>query len=86
MNELGGLHKTLKYTTIFAFIGMASISAMPPFNGFASESLIFRSFIEATNLIQNKNISILIVLSLALLALTSSGAIYSAIKYFGITF
>lgn len=86
MNELGGLHKTLKYTTIFAFVGMASISAMPPFNGFASESLIFRSFIESTSLIQNKNISMMIVIALALLALTSSGAIYSAIKYFGITF
>lgn len=86
MNELGGLHKTLKYTTLFAFIGTASISAMPPFNGFASESLIFRSFIESTTLIQNKNIALLIVACLALLALTSSGAIYSAVKYFGITF
>lgn len=86
MNELGGLHKRLKYTTLFAFIGMASISAMPPFNGFASESLIFRSFVEAANLIENRNISIIVIVSLSLLALTSSGAIYSAIKYFGITF
>jgi len=86
MNELGGLHKTLKYTTVFAFIGMASISAIPPFNGFASESLIFTSFLKSMSLVPNRNVSTFITVCLAVLALTSSGAVYTATKYFGIVF
>lgn len=86
MNELGGLHKVLKITTVFSFIGVAAMSAMPPLNGFASEFLIFRSFIQSAHFVQDKYIVAPLTFSIALLALTSSGAVYSALKYFGITF
>ena len=39
-SELGGLYKTMPYTTGFCIIGAASISAFPLFSGFISKSLI----------------------------------------------
>ena len=39
-SELGGLHRTMPYTTIFCIIGGMSISAFPLFSGFAAKSLI----------------------------------------------
>ncbi|MEQ8556810.1 MAG: Na(+)/H(+) antiporter subunit D [Henriciella sp.] len=37
--ELGGLHRTMPWTTVFCLIGAASISAFPLFSGFVSKSL-----------------------------------------------
>jgi multicomponent Na+:H+ antiporter subunit D len=42
-SELGGLHRTMPYTTIFCLIGAASIAAMPLFAGFAAKSMIMSS-------------------------------------------
>jgi len=39
-SELGGLYKTMPWTTAFCIIGAASISAFPLFSGFVSKSLI----------------------------------------------
>jgi multicomponent Na+:H+ antiporter subunit D len=39
-SELGGLYKTMPFTTGFCIIGAASISAFPLFSGFISKSLI----------------------------------------------
>jgi multicomponent Na+:H+ antiporter subunit D len=39
-SELGGLHKSMPYTTVFCIIGAASISAFPLLSGFAAKSLI----------------------------------------------
>ncbi len=39
-SELGGLYKSMPYTTIFCIVGAASISAFPLFSGFISKSLI----------------------------------------------
>ena len=39
-SELGGLYKTMPWTTVFCIIGAASISAFPLFSGFVSKSLI----------------------------------------------
>jgi multicomponent Na+:H+ antiporter subunit D len=38
--ELGGLHRTMPFTTLFCLVGAASISALPLFAGFASKSMI----------------------------------------------
>ncbi|MEM5517960.1 Na(+)/H(+) antiporter subunit D [Henriciella sp. AS95] len=37
--ELGGLYRTMPWTTLFCLIGAASISAFPLFSGFVSKSL-----------------------------------------------
>ncbi len=39
-SELGGLHRTMPWTTLFCIIGGMSISAFPLFSGFAAKSLI----------------------------------------------
>ena len=38
--ELGGLHRTMPWTTLFCLIGAASISALPLFSGFVTKSMI----------------------------------------------
>ena len=39
-SELGGLYKSMPWTTLFCVIGAASISAFPLFSGFVSKSMI----------------------------------------------
>lgn len=39
-SELGGLYRTMPWTTAFCIVGAASISAFPLFSGFISKSLI----------------------------------------------
>ena len=39
-SELGGLYKSMPYTTLFCIVGAASISSFPLFSGFVSKSLI----------------------------------------------
>lgn len=42
-SELGGLYKSMPWTTVFCIVGAASISAFPLFSGFVSKSLILSS-------------------------------------------
>ncbi len=86
MNELGGLNKSMKFTAMCTFIGTCAISAIPPFNGFASEILILRSFIEAITKVNNIWVIILIFSCGIIIALTSGAAFYATVKSFGITF
>jgi multicomponent Na+:H+ antiporter subunit D len=41
--ELGGLHKSMPWTTALCIVGAASISAFPLFSGFATKSMIMTS-------------------------------------------
>jgi len=43
LDEMGGLARNMKYTTIFFVIGLLAVAGMPPFNGFASKLLIYES-------------------------------------------
>jgi multicomponent Na+:H+ antiporter subunit D len=47
LNKLGGLSKKMPYTTVMFLIGAASISGIPPFNGFVSKWLIYQATFEA---------------------------------------
>jgi multicomponent Na+:H+ antiporter subunit D len=47
LNKLGGLSKKMPYTTVMFLIGAASISGIPPFNGFVSKWLIYQATYEA---------------------------------------
>ena len=46
-NELGGLYKTMPYTTGFCIVGAGSISAFPLLSGFVSKSMIMAAAAEA---------------------------------------
>lgn len=39
-SELGGLHRTMPWTTLFCLVGAASISALPLFSGFVAKSMV----------------------------------------------
>lgn len=43
LDELGGLARNMKYTTVFFIIGFLAVAGMPPLNGFASKLLIYES-------------------------------------------
>ena len=45
-SELGGLYKSMPWTTVFCIVGAASISAFPLFSGFVSKSLILTALAE----------------------------------------
>ena len=46
-SDLGGLYKSMPFTTVFCIIGAASISAFPLLSGFISKSMIITAAIKA---------------------------------------
>lgn len=85
IEEYGGLIKKMPYTAFFFLIGAIAISALPPFNGFASEWLTYQSLFTGI-LAQNTFVKISFVLSIASLALTGGLAAACFVKAFAITF
>jgi multicomponent Na+:H+ antiporter subunit D len=43
LDDMGGLARNMKLTTIFFFIGLLAVAGMPPLNGFTSKFLIYES-------------------------------------------
>jgi len=64
LNEMGGLARNMKYTTVFFIIGLLAVAGMPPMNGFASKLLIYQS----TYLVNPIIAIVAIVFSILLLA------------------
>ncbi len=85
LERMGGLIKKMPYTAWCFLIGCISISALPPFNGFVSEWLIFQDAFQAITL-KSEVMRALIPLSAALLALTSAIAAACFVKVYGIVF
>lgn len=85
MEEMGGLIRFMPWTAVFFLIGCISISALPPFNGFVSEWLMYQAFLFSPGL-SNPLLNLLIPLGAALLALTSALAAACFVKAFGVTF
>lgn len=85
IEKMGGLIKRMPKTAILFLIGAVSISALPPFNGFVSELMIFQAFLQSVAL-NNPFLQLILIASLAVLALTSALAAVCFVKAFGITF
>ncbi|MBQ4647099.1 MAG: hypothetical protein IJB79_07095 [Candidatus Gastranaerophilales bacterium] len=85
MELLGGLIKKMPITAICFILGGISICALPPFNGFVSEFLIYMSFIKALD-ISNFGVFIVILFALASLALVGTIAILCFTKTISIAF
>lgn len=89
MEKLGGLIKKMPYAAVFIFAGCLAISAVPPFNGFASEYLVFQSIINSIVwFVPSRQfpIVILLVIVTACLAITGALVAFSYVKLFGISF
>lgn len=84
MERLGGLFKLMPITAVCFIIGGVAISALPPFNGFASEFTIY------SGLFSNDGIGVWakLALSLAAAALAFVGAVsaMSIARAFGVIF
>ncbi|NTW04756.1 MAG: hydrogenase 4 subunit B [Peptococcaceae bacterium] len=86
INKLGGLIKTMPWTALFFLIGSASISVLPPFNGFVSEWLTFQSLLALSFNISDTTIKIMAPVAGSALALTGGLVAACFIKAFGISF
>lgn len=85
MEALGGLIHKMPWTSALFLVGCLSISALPPFNGFVSEWLIFQTFL-LSPVLKSKVFNLLIPLGAALLALTAALAARCFVKVYGVTF
>ena len=85
IEEMGGMMKTMPWTGALFLIGSVSIAALPPFNGFVSELMIFQPFLQSY-LIGNPLLRVFLFVSLSLFALTSALAAACFVKAFGVIF
>ncbi len=85
LEELGGLAKRMRWTGVLFFIGVLSISAIPPFNGFVGEWLMFQSLLLTQN-ISDPMVNLLLPVAVAVLALTGALAAACFVRIFGATF
>lgn len=85
LERLGGLLNRMPWTGFLFLVGCLSIASLPPFNGFASEWLIFQSALQAGSL-DSGVLRASIPLAAAVLALTAALSATTFVKAFGIAF
>jgi NADH:ubiquinone oxidoreductase subunit 5 (subunit L)/multisubunit Na+/H+ antiporter MnhA subunit len=85
MEQLGGLIKKMPVTAFFFLCGSLAICAVPPFNGFISEFLIFFGLVEGIKS-TNVQFNLLMILSIASLALVGGISMLTFSKSFGTIF
>jgi hydrogenase-4 component B len=85
IESMGGLIKRMPKTAALFLVGAVSISALPPFNGFVSELMLFQAFFQSTAL-ANPFLELILVIALAVFALTSALAAACFVKAFGVSF
>jgi len=88
IDEMGGLAAYMPFTAVLFFLGAASIAAIPPLNGFASEMLTFQALLGGIEPgVQTFNFtSLVLAIAVLALALTSALAVGAFVKAFGIPF
>ena len=86
IEQLGGLIKRMPQTAVLFLTGAISISAIPPFNGFASEYQIYQSLLALSLAKVSVFWSMAGVLACAALALTGALAAACFVKAFGVSF
>jgi hydrogenase-4 component B len=86
IEKMGGLLKKMPWTGFFFLIGSISISAIPPFNGFASEWLTYQALLALGSAQLGIALNIMGPLFGAVLALTGALAAACFVKAFGIQF
>ena len=85
LERLGGLSRRMKVTSVLFFIGVLSIVAIPPFNGFVSEWLIFQSLLLSFSL-NDVLVNLLVATALGMLALTGALAATCFVRFYGMAF
>jgi hydrogenase-4 component B len=85
LNVLGGLIRKMPWTAAFVLAGVLSIAALPPFNGFVSEWLMFQTLLRSAEL-PAIGVKIVVALCGAGLALTAALAVTCFVKVFAMGF
>jgi hydrogenase-4 component B len=85
LERLGGLSSRLVWTAPLFLIGCAAITGLPPFNGFASEWLTFQALVHGIST-SARIVDLVLLGSLAGLALTGGLAAACFVKVYGIAF
>ena len=85
MDKLGGLIHRMPFTSFAVLVGCVAISALPPFNGFVSEWLMFQAVLQSPELPQWA-LKISVPAVGALLALAAALAAACFVKAYGVTF
>ena len=85
LEALGGLIKRMPHTAILCLVGVLSLAAVPPLNGFTSEWLTFQLLIAGARFTA-PTLAIMLPLALAAVALVAGLAAVSAVRLFGIAF
>lgn len=85
MEKMGGLLRRMPWTGFFFLVGCISISALPPFNGFVSEWLIFQAALQSWQL-DSGVLRSLIPIAAAVLALTGALVAATFVKVYGVAF
>jgi hydrogenase-4 component B len=86
MDQLGGLIKKMPKTAVFFLIGAMAIGGLPPFNGFISEFLIFSGLFKGLSNVSGISQVLLLVLSIAGLAVVGGMSLFTFTKTFGVVF
>jgi hydrogenase-4 component B len=86
LERLGGLIRRMPQTAAIFLVGAASISALPPLNGFASEWLTFQALVGVGIHGSSVLVALGAVAAVGLLALTGALAAACFVKAFGIAF
>jgi hydrogenase-4 component B len=85
MDKLGGLIQRMPRTSFAMLVGCVAISALPPFNGFVSEWLMFQAVLQSPELPQWA-LKIVVPAVGAMLALAAALAAACFVKVFGVAF
>jgi hydrogenase-4 component B len=85
MEKLGGLIHRMPFTSFVVLVGCVAISALPPFNGFVSEWLMFQAVLQSPDLPQWA-LKIMVPAVGALLALAAALAAACFVKAYGVAF
>ncbi|EOR95919.1 Hydrogenase-4 component B [Arcticibacter svalbardensis MN12-7] len=85
MEQLGGLIKVMPVTAIAFLCGSLAIGGLPPFNGFISEFLIYTGLLDGMKS-PNVELNVLMILSIAVLAIVGGISMLTFTKSFGTIF
>ena len=85
MDQLGGLARLMPLTSVSFLVGALAVSAIPPFNGFAGEWLLFQSLLHS---FADHSVASVVAgtLAVAAMALTGGLTVIAFVKAYGITF
>jgi len=85
LDRLGGIVRAMPWTAAFFLIGVLSIAALPPFNGFVSEWLTLQTILRSA-ILSSTAVKIVFAICGALLALTAGLAVTCFVKVFAMGF